>query len=97
MSEKNYFIENAFGDVYAGTFFADDFPQAQPKNSVCKNKTVDEIKVDEATSKVRYQNEVDVSRQVNQKINSVYSLGGDLGNISLLMSQGFSGRILGGI
>ena len=95
MSRKNFFEEYAFGDVYEGTFFAEDFPQAQNKTSIRDSKSVEDAKLNEATSKVRFQNEVEVSQQVNGKLNSVYALGGDLSSIHMMMSPNFNGRILG--
>jgi len=95
MSRKDFFEEYAFGDVYEGTFFAEDFPQAQKKNSLRESKSVEDAKFNEATSKVRFQNEVEVNRDVTNKINSVYALGGDLSSIHQMMSPNFNGRILG--
>lgn len=98
MSEKNFFIESAFGEIYEGTFFADDFPTCSQKNSQ-KNRdhsTVD-AKISEATSKVRMPTDVEVSQQVTGKLNSVYSLGGNLNSISYMSAPTFNGAILSGI
>lgn len=92
MSEKNFFIESAFGDIYEGTFFADDFPQA-PKKNEKKNTSPEDVQISEATSKVRLPNEVEVSRQVTEKINSMYALSGNLGSNSF--SHNFNGNIIG--
>jgi len=92
MSEKNFFIESAFGDIYEGTFFADDFPQA-PKKNENKNTSPEDVQISEATSKVRLPNEVEVSRQVTEKINSMYALSGNLGSNSF--SHNFNGNIIG--
>ncbi len=96
MSEKNFFIESAFGEIYEGTFFADDFPKA-PQNNSERNKTPEDAQINEATSKVRMPTEVEVSQQVTGKLNSMYALGGNLGGISPLAGQTFNGVILGGI
>lgn len=91
MSEKNFFIESAFGEVYEGSFFADDFPKT-PKEKFCK--TVEEAKFNEATSKVRMTTEVEVNRQVTEKINSMYGLGNLGGSGGMFPS--FNGNIFGG-
>ena len=91
MSEKNFFIESAFGEVYAGSFFADDFPKC-PKNEP-SSKTVEEAQFNEATSKVRMATEVEVNHKVTEKINSMYGLG-NLGGGSLFPT--FNGNIFGG-
>lgn len=93
MSEKNFFIESAFGDVYEGTFFADDFPKC-PKTNKEKNTSAEDEKFNAATSKVRLPTEVEVSHQVTEKINSMYALGGNLGAGSFA-SPSFNGRIFG--
>ena len=98
MSEKNFFIESAFGEVYAGTFFADDFPKSSKKDST-KNRdysTVD-AQINEATSKVRMPTDVEVSQQVTGKLNSMYALNGNLGSISVMSAPTFNGAILSGI
>ena len=92
MSEKDFFIESAFGEVYAGTFFADDFPQ-RPKKNPARDKTIEDVKFDEATSKVRMNTEVEVNRQVTEKINSMYGLG-NLGGVGGMFSS-FNGNIFG--
>ena len=92
MSEKNFFIESAFGDIYAGTFFAEDFPQAL-KKSENKNTSPEDVQISEATSKVRLPNEVEVNRQVTEKINSMYALGGNFGSNSFTPT--FNGNIIG--
>ena len=92
MSEKNFFIESAFGEVYEGSFFADDFPKA-PKENL--NKTVEEAQFNEATSKVRMTTEVEVNHQVTEKINSMYGLG-NLGSSGGMFSN-FNGNIFGGL
>ena len=93
MSEKNFFIESAFGEVYAGTFFAEDFPQ-RPKEKPEREKTIDDAKFDAATSKVRMNTEVEINRQVTEKINSMYGLG-NLGGVGGMFST-FNGNIFGG-
>ena len=92
MSDKNFFIESAFGEVYAGTFFAEDFPQRQQKNPA-HNKTIEDAKFDEATSKVRMNSEVEINRQVTEKINSMYGLGNLGGNGGMFPT--FNGKIFG--
>ena len=92
MSEKNFFIESAFGEIYAGTFFAEDFPQ-RPNKNPAQEKTIDDVKFDEATSKVRMKNEVEINRQVTEKINSMYGLG-NLGGVGGMFST-FNGNIFG--
>ncbi len=91
MSEKNFFIESAFGEIYEGSFFADDFPKP-PKETY--NKTVEEAQFSEATSKVRMSTEVEVNQQVTEKINSMYGLG-NLGSSGGMFST-FNGNIFGG-
>lgn len=92
MSEKNFFIENAFGDIYAGTFFAEDFPQC-PKKNTKQNASPEDVQISAATEKVRLPTEVEVSRQVTEKINSMYALGGNFGSNSLTPT--FNGNIIG--
>ena len=98
MSEKNFFIESAFGEIYEGTFFADDFPKSSKKDSK-KNRdysTVD-AQISEATSKVHMPNDVEVSQQVTGKLNSMYALNGNLGSISVMSAPTFNVAILSGI
>ncbi|MBR5912940.1 MAG: hypothetical protein IKZ58_01045 [Selenomonadaceae bacterium] len=91
MSEKNFFIESAFGEVYEGSFFADDFPKTPKETPV---KTVEDAKFNEATSKVRMNTEVEINHQVTEKINSMYGLG-NLGSSGGMFSN-FNGNIFGG-
>lgn len=92
MSEKDFFIESAFGEVYAGTFFAEDFPQPQnQRKNTSKEKTIEEVKFDEATSKVRMSTEAEVKHQVTEKFNSMYGLG-NLGGVGGMYST-FNGNI----
>ena len=92
MSEKDFFIESAFGEVYTGTFFAEDFPQ-RPKKNPAHEKTIEDVKLDAATSKVRMNTEVEINRQVTEKINSMYGLG-NLGGVGGMFST-FNGNIFG--
>ena len=92
MSEKNFFIESAFGDIYEGTFFAEDFPQA-PKKTAEKNTSPEDVQISAATAKVNLPTEVEVSRQVTEKINSMYALGGNFGSNSFTPT--FNGHIIG--
>lgn len=92
MSEKNFFLESAFGDIYEGTFFAEDFPQCPNKNAE-KNTSPEDAQLSAATSKVRLPTEVEVNRQVTEKINSMYALGGNFGSNSLTPT--FNGNIIG--
>ena len=92
MSEKNFFIESAFGDIYEGTFFAEDFPQCQKKNTE-KTTSPEDAQLSAATEKVRLPTEVEVNRQVTEKINSMYALGGNLGSNGF--TPHFNGNIIG--
>ena len=93
----DFFTENAFGDIYSGTFFEDDFPKCPPKN-LKRSCSTEDAQCNEATNKVRMSNEVDVSQQVTGKLNSMYSLGGNLGGLNNgMMTPTFNGIILGGI
>ena len=86
--EKDFFVEDAFGEIYRGTFFDEDV-----KNfSLMKNDKSEEMIG--AAAPVRMQNEVDVARESAQAVRAAYKLGGDFG---VNFSNYFSGKIFGGI
>ena len=91
-SEKYFFEEDAFGDMYKDSFLADEFPIRKPETS----KFEDPAKAAEiaANSNVRLSNEIDAGQQANKAISSAYDLGGNLGGGSF---NHFSGQILGDI
>lgn len=88
-SERNFFRENAFGEMYEGTFFAEDFPKKPPETSVKNNAEAAAISA--ATNQVRLSNEVDASQEATRAISSAFDVGGNLGGIN----NNFGGRIFG--
>ena len=92
MSEKNYFQENAFGEMYEDSFLADEFPKRPPENKI--DNPTEAAEISEATARVRLSNEIDAGQEANKAISSAYNLGGGLGGSS---SNNFSGNIFGGI
>ena len=92
-NEKYLFQENAFGEMYEDTFFADDFPKLPPKNSKIEN-SAEAAEISAATSSVRLSTESETRQQAAKAINSACDLGGNLGGGSF---HNFSGQIFGGI
>ena len=92
-SENDFFEENAFGDIYDGTFFAEDVRSTFTSS----DDSIEEAKFREAVSKVRMSTEVDVTREANRAINSAYDLVGLGGEIhSGGITSYFMSKILGG-
>ena len=92
MSDRNFFRENAFGEMYEGTFFAEDFPNKAPETSA-KN-SAENAAISAATNTVRLSNEIDAGQEATRAISSAFDVGGNLGVGS---SNNFGGRIFGGI
>ena len=92
-SEKYYFKEDAFGDMYKDSFLEDEFPVRKPENSKIENPA-EAAAINAATSSVRLSNEIDAGQQANKAISSAFDIGGNLGGSS---SNNFSGQIFGGI
>lgn len=92
-SEKYFFKEDAFGEMYEDSFLADEFPTRKPENSKVENPT-EAAEINAATANVRLSNEIDAGQQANKAISSAYDLGGNLGGG---ISHNFSGQIFGGI
>ena len=92
-SQKYFFQEDAFGDMYEESFLADEFPKRRPESPKIEN-SAEAAEISAATARVRLSNEVDAGQQTMQAINSAYALGGNLGGGS---SNNFSGQIFGGI
>ncbi len=90
--DRDFFGENAFGDMYAGTFFEDEFPKRPPEKSADNQKEAAEIGA--ATAHVRLSNEIDAGQEANKAISSAYDLGG---NLNGGLPPSFAGRIFGGI
>ena len=91
-SEKYFFQEDAFGEMYEDSFLEDEFPRRKPENSKVENPAqAAEIA---ATSSVRFSNEIDAGQQANKAISSAFNIGGNLGGGN---SNNFSGQIFGGI
>lgn len=88
-SDRNFFKENAFGEMYEGTFFAEDFPKKPPESTV-KN-TAEAAALSAATNQVRLSNEVDASQEATRALSSAFDVGGNLGS----MNNNFGGRIFG--
>ena len=91
-NEKNFFREDAFGDMYEDSFLADEFPKRPPENKIDNNAEAAEISA--ATARVRLTNEVDAGQEATKAMSSAYNLGGALGGNG---SNNFSGNIFGGI
>ena len=89
--DRDFFGENAFGDMYAGTFFEDEFPNC-PQDKSSNQKDAAEIIA--ATAHVRLSNEIDAGQEANKAINSAYDLNG---NLNGGLPPSFAGRIFGGI
>ncbi len=73
--EKLLFGEDAFGDVYGGTFFEEDFSRfrsEKPKDDI------ESEKLNAATARVRMSNDVDINREAARAFNTACSLS-DLG------------------
>ncbi len=102
--DKKFFKEDAFGDMYKGTIFADERPNkplSRPKppktlsapKSDSENPGEDEA-VNYAVSHVRMHTDVDVLRQSERALNSNYALNGNFG---AGISSNFAGKIFGGV
>ena len=90
--DKDFFGENAFGDMYAGTFLEEEFPNRAPEKNSGNQKDAAEISA--ATAHVRLSNEIDAGQEANKAISSAYDLGG---NLNGGLPPSFAGRIFGGI
>ena len=93
MSTKNFFQEDAFGDMYEDSFLADEFPIRKPDSSKVENST-EAAELNAATANVRLSNEIDAVQQANKAFSSAFDIGGNFGGSS---SHNFSGQIFGGI
>lgn len=92
-SDKDFFGEDAFGDMYEGTFFEEEFPKSPPDSAKAGNQR-EAAEISAATARVRMTNEIDAGQEANKAIHSAYDLGGNLGGG---MPSNFGGRIFGGI
>lgn len=92
-TEKKFFQEDAFGDMYEDSFLADEFPIRKPETSKVENST-EAAELNAATANVRLSNEIDAGQQANKAISSAFNIGGNLGGGA---SYNFSGQIFGGI
>lgn len=88
MSGKNFFRENAFGEMYEGTFFAEDFPN-RPADT---KPSAEAVAICAATNHVRLSNEIDAGQEATRAISSAFDVGGNLGGAS---ANNFGGRIFG--
>lgn len=89
---ENFFKEDAFGEIYNGSFFADDVKKF---SSATSNSNKNEsAAMNAAVSQVRMSTEVDVGRESSKAIRSIYELGGNLGGG---VGSNFAGRIFGNV
>ncbi len=86
---SNFFKENAFGEMYEGTFLEDEFPKKPPEKTA---NTPEAAAINAATSHVRLSNEIDAGQEANRAISSAFDIGGNLGGGT---SPNFAGRIFG--
>lgn len=93
MSNKYFFKEDAFGDMYEDSFLADEFPTRKQDTNKVENSD-EAAQISAANSNVRLSNEVDAVQQANQAISSAFNIGGNLGGGN---SNNFSGQIFGGM
>lgn len=87
---KDFFKENAFGEMYEGTFLEDEFPKKPPETA----NNPDAAAISASQAHVRLSNEIDAGQEANRAISSAYDLGGNLGGGT---APNFAGRIFGGI
>ena len=92
-SEKYFFQENAFGEMYEDSFLADEFPKREPENTKVENPD-EAAAINASTANIRLSNEIDAGQQATRAINSAFNIGGNLGGGN---SNNFSGQIFGGI
>ena len=87
----NFFTEDAFGDVYNGTLFAEDVKNLSSKS---KNSAADceEAAIRSATSQVRMSTESEVLRESGKAFISACEFGKNLGGN---FSPNFAGKIFG--
>lgn len=104
---KNFFSEDAFGDMYKGTIFAEERPDkplrrpskppktlSAPKSGSDSENPGEDEAISYAVSHVRMHTDVDVLRQSERALNSNYALNGNFG---AGISSNFAGKIFGGV
>jgi len=87
----NFFAEDAFGEIYEGTFFAEDIKyfSSHSTNSAADNE---EAAIKSATSQVRMSTESEVLRESGKAFMSACDFGRNLGSGYL---PHFAGKIFG--
>lgn len=90
--KRDFFVENAFGEIYEKTFLDEDIREFVEIANKTKNEKSGKVLA--AENPVRMFNQVDVDRESVQAVNLNYKLGGDL---SSNFSNYFSGKIFGNI
>ena len=85
----NFFVENAFGEVYEGTFFAEDLRKISSSSSISA-ANIKKAAFNSATSQVRMPTESEVLRESNMAFLSACNLDHFL---SKSYSTQFAGKI----
>ena len=85
----NFFIEDAFGEIYEGTFFAEDMKNFS-SHSQKSAADAEEAAINAATSQVRMSTQSEVLRESNKAFLSACDLGKNFGGS---FSPQFAGKI----